>query len=53
MLLVLAIIFGVAWILGFGVFHVAAAGIHLLLILALAAVVLHFVRGIGGTRHLT
>jgi Flp pilus assembly protein TadB len=35
----------VAWILGFGVFHVAGALIHLLLILALISLVLHFVRG--------
>jgi hypothetical protein len=53
MLLLLAVILGVAWILGFGVYHVGAAGIHLLLILALAAVILHFVRGVGGTRRLT
>ena len=35
MLLLLAVILGVAWILGFGVYHVASAAIHVLLVLAL------------------
>jgi hypothetical protein len=51
MLLLLAIILGVAWILGFGVYHVTSAAIHILLILALVSVVLYFVRGVGGTRR--
>ena len=50
MLLLLAVIFGVAWVLGFGVYHVASAAIHLLLILALVCVVLHFVRGVSTRR---
>lgn len=50
MLLLLAIVLGVAWILGFGVYHVASAAIHILLILALVAIVLHFVRGVGSRR---
>jgi len=50
MLLLLAVIFGVAWVLGFGVYHVASAAIHLLLILALVSVVLHFVRGVSTRR---
>ncbi|HZS37546.1 MAG TPA: lmo0937 family membrane protein [Polyangia bacterium] len=50
MLLLLAIILGVAWILGFGVYHVASAAIHILLILALVSIVLHFVRGVSGRR---
>jgi hypothetical protein len=50
MLLLLAIILGVAWILGFGVYHVASAAIHILLILALVSIVLHFVRGVGTKR---
>jgi hypothetical protein len=52
MLLLLAVILGVAWILGFGVYHVASAAIHVLLILALVAIVLHFVRGAGGSRRM-
>ena len=52
MLLLLAVILGVAWILGFGVYHVASATIHVLLILALVAVVMHFVRGVGDTRRI-
>ena len=36
------------WILGIGVWHVASAAIHLLLLVAIVAVVLHFVRGAGG-----
>jgi Family of unknown function (DUF5670) len=45
MLLALAIILGIAWVLGFGVFHVASAAIHVLVILAIVSVVLHLVRG--------
>ena len=45
MILIIAIILGVAWLLGFTVFHVASAAIHILLIAAVVAVVLHFVRG--------
>jgi hypothetical protein len=45
MLLLLAIILGVAWILGFAVFHVASAAVHILLILAVVGVIAHFVRG--------
>jgi hypothetical protein len=45
MLLLLAIILGIAWIFGFTVYHVSSAAVHLLLILAIVAVVLHFVRG--------
>jgi hypothetical protein len=47
MLLLLAILFTVAWMIGFGVLHVASATIHILLILALVAIVLHFVRGVS------
>lgn len=45
MLLLLAVILALAWIAGFGVFHVASAAIHLLVILAIVAVVAHFIRG--------
>jgi hypothetical protein len=48
MLILLAIILGIAWLLGFTVFHVASAGIHLLIILAMASVILHLVRGNRG-----
>jgi hypothetical protein len=51
MLLLLAVILGVAWILGFGVYHVASGAIHVLLLVALVSIVLHFVRGIGGSRR--
>jgi hypothetical protein len=45
MLLLLAIILAIAWIFGFTVYHVASGAIHLLLLLAIIAVVVHFVRG--------
>jgi hypothetical protein len=44
MLIALAVILGLVWLLGFGVYHVASAGFHLLLLLAVAAVVAYFVR---------
>ena len=42
---ILFVLLLIAWILGWGVFHVASAMIHLLLIVALISLVLHFVRG--------
>ena len=42
---VLFVILLIAWIMGWGVFHVAGGLIHLLLIVALISLVLHFVRG--------
>jgi hypothetical protein len=45
MLITLAVILTLAWILGFGVFHVASVAIHVLVLLAIVSVVLHFVRG--------
>jgi hypothetical protein len=45
MLLILAIILGLAWITGFGVFHVASTAIHILIVLAIVSVLLHFIRG--------
>jgi hypothetical protein len=45
MLLTLAILVGIAWILGFTVFHVSTAAIHLLLVVAVIAVIAHFARG--------
>jgi hypothetical protein len=35
----------VAWVLGWTVFHVAGGLIHLLLVIAVISLVLHFVRG--------
>jgi len=35
----------VAWVMGWTVFHVAGGLIHLLLVMALISLVLHFVRG--------
>jgi hypothetical protein len=45
MFLLLAAIVVVAWLMGFAVFHVAGGAIHLLLFLAIVAVIVHFVRG--------
>jgi hypothetical protein len=45
MFLLLAIILAIAWIGGFTVFHVTSAAIHILLVLAIISVVMHFVRG--------
>jgi hypothetical protein len=49
MFLVLAVVLAVFWGLGLFAFHAAGGLIHLLLIVALISVVVHFVRG-GGTR---
>jgi Family of unknown function (DUF5670) len=35
----------ISWLLGVGVFHVAGGLIHILLVLAIISLVLHFVRG--------
>jgi hypothetical protein len=45
MLFWLGVILLVAWITGFGFFHVASAAIHVLIVLALISILLHFVRG--------
>jgi len=44
MFFALALILFLAWILGFTVFHVASAAIHVLIVLAVVAIVVHFVR---------
>jgi hypothetical protein len=44
MFVALFVILLLLWIFGFTAFHVASAGIHILLILAIVALVLHFVR---------
>ena len=45
MLITLAVILLIAWLLGLVAFHVTAWFIHLLIVLAIIAAVLHFVRG--------
>jgi hypothetical protein len=47
MFMILFVVLAVAWILGWGAFHVAGALIHLLLIVALVSLIVHFVRGRG------
>jgi hypothetical protein len=42
---ILFIVLLVAWLLGWGVFHVASGLIHILLIVAVVSLILHFVRG--------
>jgi hypothetical protein len=43
--MVLFVVLLLAWILGLSVFHVAGGLIHILLIVAVISLVLHFVRG--------
>jgi len=45
MLLALFVIFLVMWLLGFFAFHVAGGLIHLLLVIAVIALVVHLFRG--------
>jgi hypothetical protein len=45
MFLILFIVLLVAWLLGWGALHVAGGLIHLLLIVAVIALILHLVRG--------
>jgi hypothetical protein len=45
MFLMLAVVLAVLWGLGWFAFHAAGGLIHLLLIVALISVVVHFVRG--------
>lgn len=40
-----AVILVVLWLLGFFVLHVSSFLIHILLLIALVAIVMHFVRG--------
>jgi hypothetical protein len=49
MLLAIAILLAIGWIFGFVVFHVASAGIHVLLILGVIALIAHFLRGTTST----
>jgi hypothetical protein len=41
----LALILFIAWILGWGVFHVAGALIHLLLVIAIVVFLINFISG--------
>ncbi len=45
MLLILAVVLVVLWLLGFLAFHIAGALIHILLVIAVIALVFHFVQG--------
>lgn len=45
MLMVVFAVLVVLWLLGFTVFHVAGGLIHLLLIVAVISLVMHFARG--------
>lgn len=45
MLIALAIILAVAWLLGFSVFQVTSAAIHILILLAVIALIMYFVQG--------
>lgn len=45
MLIGLAVLLAIAWLLGFTVFHVASGVIHVLIALAIVAVIVHFVQG--------
>ncbi len=42
---ILFVILLIAWIMGWTVFHVASGLIHILLVVALISLVLHFARG--------
>jgi multisubunit Na+/H+ antiporter MnhE subunit len=48
---ILFILLLLAWIFGFGLFHVAGASIHLLLVAAVVMLILHFVRGTLAGNH--
>jgi hypothetical protein len=47
MFMILFIVLAVAWVLGWGAFHVAGGLIHLLLIVAVISLIVHFVGGRG------
>lgn len=48
MFMTLFVVLLVLWLLGFFAFHVGSGLIHLLLIVAVIALVIHLVRGRGG-----
>lgn len=43
--MILFVVLLVAWLLGLSVFHVAGGFIHILLIVAIISLIVHFVRG--------
>jgi hypothetical protein len=45
MLLTIAAILVILWLLGFLAFHVAGGLIHILLIIAVIVIIVHFIRG--------
>lgn len=45
MLLIIGAILFIVWILGLTVFHIAGGFIHLLVVLAVISLIMHFVRG--------
>ena len=47
MFLILFIVLLAAWLLGFLAFHIAGGLIHILLIVAVISLIVHFVRGRG------
>ena len=49
MFMTLFVVLLVAWLLGWGAFHVAGGLIHLLLLVAVISLIVHFVRGRGAT----
>jgi hypothetical protein len=49
MFLILFIVLLAVWLLGWAAFHVAGGLIHLLLIIAVIFLILHFVRGRRGS----
>jgi Family of unknown function (DUF5670) len=48
MFLILFVVLLVMWLLGFTAFHVASGLIHILLVIAVISLILHFVRGRRG-----
>lgn len=47
MLATIGVILLIAWLLGFVAFHVTSSLIHILLVIAVIAIIMHFVRGRG------
>jgi hypothetical protein len=43
--MILFVVLAIAWLLGLSVFHVAGGLIHILLILAVISLIVHFMRG--------
>jgi hypothetical protein len=43
--LMLFFVFGICWLVAWAAFHVAGGAIHLLLIVAVISLIIHFVRG--------